>query len=200
MTTLHRPGALRRLGVASIAAMLAVGATVRPHAALAAPADGPATQASCLVGSWAATDLDTYMQSALRVGPSSVTIEGVSGSMRMQFGADGSFAQQYDNTVVRSRMNGMAAVQTINGEAGGTYVEDGPNTIAVSGDRAAILMDMTLDGVPFLQGADMSALALASREYGPSRAATSCAGDRLEITPIFPDGRPASPMAFARVG
>ncbi len=59
-------------------------------------------------------------------------------------------------------------------------------------------MDMELDGTPVATGVDMSGLALASREYGPSHATYSCSADRLELTSVMPDGRPVSPMTFER--
>ena len=58
----------------------------------------------------------------------------------------------------------------------------------------------TVNGVPFMQGMDVSSLALSSREFGPTQATYACSGDRLTLVPVLPDGRSVQPMLFGRTG
>ena len=190
----------RGLGAALMALALAMPSAVAPYAAQAAPAATPVDAPGCLIGMWSAVDVETYARSALNSGTSSVTVDSVTGNMRLLVRSDDTFSQYFDDAVVRAHMRGTAVVQTINGDARGRLEEDATGQLLFSGEAGAITMDMTIDDQPFVQGADVSALALASREFGPTRAAYSCEGDRLELTPRFPDGRPVQPMVFWRAG
>jgi len=198
MTRIFGARLLRGLGAAALVAALAGPATLATPLAQAAPLAHAARASGCLVGSWSSVDVETYARSALGQRGSAAVIEGVSGTMRMQFHADDTFTQYFDNMVVRAQARGMAAVQTVNGDASGRFAEEAPGELVLSGQDAAIAMDMSIDGQVIMQGADMSGMAIASREFGATRASYTCAGDRLELSPNFSDGRPVSPMVFER--
>jgi hypothetical protein len=191
---------LRGLRTALAAIALGVPLFVALPAAHAAPVRAPAEIDGCLVGTWSSSDLETYARSALNAGVSPISIDGVSGTMRLQFRPDDTFVQHFDGMVVRAQARGMATVQTINGDASGRIEQDPAGQLLLSGEAGAITMDMSIDNQTVLQGADVSSLALASRELGPTRATFSCEGDRLELSPMFPDGRPVQPMIFGRTG
>lgn len=199
MTTTRCRRLLHGLGLTLLGAALTIPTTLLPARADAAPALAPSDAPACVVGSWEVGDMRAYVQSTIGAAGAGVQVEGASGTMRYQFGADDTFSQRLDGVVIRSRARGLELVQSLDGEVTGRVAEGGTELLELTADTSAITMDATIDGMPFMQGADMSGLALASREYGPTRTAYACSPDRLELTPLLPDGRPVGPLVLTRV-
>ncbi|MFN0073956.1 MAG: hypothetical protein ACKVVP_20950 [Chloroflexota bacterium] len=137
----------------------------------------------CLIGEWHVVNLASYARSAIQVG----TIENATGPYYWSFHQDGRFSQSADITVEATSSAGDRFVQRMLLVSSGNYRDSRDMVLTLDGVIATGNVDVTVNGEPFIQGADPTGLTASDG----SRISYACDGDRLTIQPDFGDGRVA---------
>jgi hypothetical protein len=137
----------------------------------------------CLIGEWHVVDLTTYSRSAIHVGE----IQSATGPYYWSFRQDGTFSQNADVTVVATSPAGDDFVQRMFLVSTGNFRDSRDMVLTFSDVITAGSVDVTVNGQPFIEGADPGGLAVSDT----SHASYACDGDRLTLQPDFGDGRVA---------
>jgi hypothetical protein len=111
----------------------------------------------CLIGKWEATNdsVQTYMQSVISAGGEDVpTVKSVTGTMFLEFGANGLGYGGYRNLKVHETGVGAVAgsetIVTFEGFSSGPYTADGSALIGLSGTTDVIVtVEILVNGVSF---------------------------------------------------
>lgn len=188
---------VRRFG-ASLVAVIAL-AAVLVGSALAPPrtASAQTLHPVCLVGTWDSLDIETYVRSAIGSGTSSLTIDGVTGTMQFIFRESGSMEQIINNVAISGQARGDSIVVTIDATYGMDFREDSSGLVSTQpplyGSGSA---RMSINGEPFLDNIDVGPFIGYQPEFGLSFR-YDCTGDQLLFYPQFPD-RTTAPIVLQR--
>ena len=165
-----------------------------------ADASSEETCDQCLIGRWEAANVSivSYMQSVVdKGGADTPTVESVSGTMFMEFGADGTGAGGYENLIVHETGVGVVAstevLVTFDGFSSGPYTANGSSLTGLS-ETTDILVTVQIPSlgsttVPFNQE-DFPVSTGVPTLY-------TCEGDTLTMWPPT-DG--ATPIIYIRTG
>lgn len=154
----------------------------------------------CLIGRWEAANVSvvSYMQSVVDKGGEDVpTVESVTGTMFMEFEADGTGAGGYENLIVHETgVGGLASTEvfvTFEGFASGPYTADGS---ALTGLNETVNISVAVQ-VP---GLGSTTVPFSQEDFPVGSAIPTlyaCEGDTLTM---WPPADASSPIIYIRTG
>lgn len=170
-----------------------------PETIVSTPLAQAASGAACIVGTWELADLSEYMKSVVPDTGGTLTYQGMSGTARYIFGADGKAQIEAENLTVSYLMGGDINLDFqvgFNGTGTADYTVAEGNLLSTTNVNVdALALTLTMGGVPF---GDSSTLGSMIPFFGETTTATpfTCTSTTLSYTPA---AEGAQAVVFTRI-